>query len=195
MTSKPNSRERKLRYIDCLVTRARQGNVGSLNILLKLFDKLIYKIAIRIHHRTHGKLSVEELHEAGQQEFRRLTLMHYTPGGLAHFNRYIESAVHAEVWKFYRPLAKDYITSYINDIPDQTGKEILDTVAMEMASYALINLSQAEQKIVKDCVMNGRTCADEAKLLGVSKVRVSQVKNNALRKLKIMMNSRGINNA
>ena len=184
-------RERKYRYIDLLVIRARKGNAPSLNKLLELFNKLIYKISTRIHYRSHGKISIEELHRSGQQEFRRLTLMCYIPNGRAHFNRYIESAVHAELWKYYRPLTKDCSADYMENLLHT--EEMTDPIVSQSVSYAIINLSQSEQKIITDCVMNGRQCTQEAKLLGVSKVRVSQIKNRALKKLRNIVESMGIN--
>lgn len=193
-------RQRKLRLIDKLVTKSRNGSTHCLNALLVLFDPLLIKISSRIHHRMHGRISIEELHVSSRQEFMRLTLMGYTPNGKAHFNRYIQSAVHAELWKMYRRFGKDTPSSpedlaVVTDTNRITTEQPDDTSARYIVRYMLVHLTSKERKIIRDCVMNGKQCKQEAKDMHLSQVRVSQIKSKALKKLRELAKQNGFSEA
>ena len=159
-----------------------------------MFDPLILKISARIHHRVHGRIAVDELHEAGKQEFRKLTLLTYIPHGKSQFNRYIESYLHAELWKLFKPLIRETPTPIedLDFIADQDTNHVSNKHAENIASYAMINLSCSEKRIIKDCVIGGMSNVEESKNMGISKVRVSQLKSKALKRLKQVMESYGI---
>ena len=190
-------RDKKLKLIDFLVARARNGSVRSLNILLVLFDPLILKISNRIYHRTHGNVQVDELHESGKCEFMRLTLMNYTPGGAAKYNRYIESHVHAELWKMYRHVVRHIATDQdkLDTIAITTPAYVSDGTAEAIAAYSMVNLSSAEKHVIKECVMGNTLASNVAREMGISSVRVSHIKTHALAKMRHMMYELGITEA
>lgn len=196
---KLRTQTRKLQLIDFMVLRAKAGSSRSMRLLLQMFDPMIHKIANRIHHRTHGRIGIDELYESGKIEFMRLVLMEYIPKGLpghrAQFNWYMNMYVHAELWKLYEPLTR-HIPMEADDL-EAVGTHTLpeyssNTNIESIVAYSMINLNQQEKHVITHCVMNGTTYAQEAMDLGVTTERISQIKTAAIKKLQVQMKAHNL---